>query len=216
MLTWQWCGFFWTYLLSRLENYFKSKYSVNRQSLSLLFSVIPRTDHSQERNCIKIMPVKATTQESRAILNAEVKHGCSQLPSPWADRQGKSHVPVAHAQCPAQYSSGHQGPAHSSVRKCPPPDRKVGTGKVTELFNIHTSRTNTELVPQLFNVQVVSAPVHLLKWESLPVPANTCLGPRHDDNQTPVLSGNNKSCHPQHLRSFKQEIQNFDWHSSKC
>lgn len=56
------------------------------------------------------------------------------------------------------------------------------------------------------------ATVHLLKWESLPVLANTCLGSLHDDNQTPALSGNNKSCH---LQSFKQEIQNFDWHSSK-
>lgn len=141
MLTWQWCGFFWTYLLSRLENYFKSKYSVNRQSLSLLFSVIPRTDHSQERNCIKIMPVKATTQESRAILNAEVKHGCSQLPSPWADRQGKSHVPVAHAQCPAQYSSGHQGPAHSSVRKYP-----LLTGR-SELVKSRNCLTSTPAGP---------------------------------------------------------------------
>lgn len=156
VLTWGWCCFSWTYLLGRLQNYFKSKYSVNRWSLSLVFSLIPCTQLTRkERKLVsksqQWKPLLGNPEQSQTQKWILAAASC--LSNELTIKKGNSHVPVAHAQCPAHYNLGQQEPAQSL-----PPYREVRTGRVMETFNIHTSRTNTALLPQLFNTHVSSAP----------------------------------------------------------
>lgn len=139
--------------------------------------------------------MKTTPQESRAILNAGLKPGCSQLPPQWSDRQGKSHVPGAHTQCPAHCSSGHQEPAHISegARLLTGRSKLVKSWKPwtsTPAGPTHAAASALEqagfLCTSLQRFTCISGRACLFQ------PIHVLGGSLHDDNQTPVVSGNNK------------------------
>lgn len=140
--------FFWTCILREASaDYFKqSKHSANWQTFPYHSQWhYVHTIHRRERKHIKMVPMKATTKESRVIL----KHTSATWLHPAAAAFTKNTQAVIFPWCTlsAQHSTarGFKSPPtpFSGTASTPPYMKVRRTGEVMEAFNICNTSTNT-------------------------------------------------------------------------